>query len=102
MKVITVVSDEHNPGCLQLKRSLKHFGYELDVLIHPFQFGGQMKHIYEWCKANWGTFLYTDGWDTFALSDPTEVLRKYVKHQFEGCEMFLSAEKKLLPTKRNS
>lgn len=99
MKVITVVSDEFNPGCEHLKRSLKHHGYELDVLIHPFQFGGQMKHVYEWCKANWGIFLYTDGWDTFALGSPAEVLEKFEKL---NCELLISAEKNCYPLKETA
>lgn len=99
MKVITVVSDTNNDGFNQLKRSLDYFGYTLDVLIHPFQFGGQMKHVYEWCKNNWGTFLYTDGWDTFALAYPDEVLRKY---NSLNCRMLISAEKNCYPVKQTA
>jgi len=99
MKVITVVSDSQNPGCLELQRSLKHFGFELDILIHPFQFGGQMKHIYEWCKSNWGLFLYTDGWDTFALGSLDEVLKKF---EALDCDMLISAEKNCYPLRETA
>lgn len=96
MKVITVVSDTDNPGFKHLERSLKHHGYELDVLRHPFKFGGQMQHVYEWCKANWGTFIYTDGWDTFALAGPEEVQGKFAMYD---CEILISAEKNCYPLK---
>ena len=102
MKVITVVSEDNNAGCLQLKRSLSHFGYELDTLIHPFQFGGQMKHIYEWCKSNWGDFLYTDGWDTFALAPVEELITKWEKFKELGCEVLLSAEKNCYPLRETA
>lgn len=102
MKVITVISSKDNDGFRQLERSLKHFGYELEVLEHPFEFGGQMKHIYEWCKANWGTFLYTDGWDTFALAPIEELYRKWAKMQDAGCQMLLSAEKNCYPLRETA
>lgn len=92
MKVLTVSSDENNKGCLQLKRSLKRFGWQLDHIHASFEFGGQMKHVYEWCKKNWGFFLYTDAWDTFALSDEAEVIEK-----LPPCKVFISAEKNCYP-----
>lgn len=88
MKIITVSSNTDNPGHLQLKRSLDHFGYDYHVIIHPFEFGRQMKVIYEWCKANWGWFLYTDAWDTFALGKMP---------QLPECQMLISTEKACYP-----
>jgi len=93
LKVISVVSDIHNEGCLQLKRSLKHHGYGYDFLVHPFGFGRQMQHVYEYSKANWGWFLYTDGWDTFALGNQQELELKMP----QGVNMFISAEKNCYP-----
>lgn len=91
MKIISVTSDRHNEGYLQLERSLKHFGYDYEHIQAPFQFGGQMQYVYEWCKANWGWFLYTDGWDTFALAKPDEIK---IPH---GCKLLISAEKNCYP-----
>lgn len=99
MKVITVISDTNNKGHSELTRSLKYHGYELDVMIHPFKFGGQMEHVYRWCKSNWGVFLYTDGWDTFALAPPSEVLQKF---EAMGCDLLLSAEKNCYPLRETA
>lgn len=93
LKVISVVSDIHNEGCQQLIRSLKHHGYNYDFLVHPFSFGGQMPHVYEYAKNNWGWFLYTDGWDTFALAGPEEVEAKMPAE----AKMIISAEKNCYP-----
>jgi len=93
MKIITCVSDKDNDGHRQLIRSLNHFGYDYDVLVHPFGFGRQMQYVYQWCKANWGWFLYTDGWDTFALAGLEELKSKMP----EGCNMIISAEKNCYP-----
>jgi hypothetical protein len=89
MKAITVSSDRTNPGCKELQRSLKHFGYDFDHIDAPFEFGGQMKHVYEWCKANWGWFIYTDAWDTFALAEWDDKLLPD--------KMLISAEKNCYP-----
>lgn len=99
MKVITVVSETNNKGHEHLVRSLKYHGYDLDVMIHPFKFGGQMEHVYNWCKSNWGIFLYTDGWDTFALAPPEEVLAKFEAMQ---CKILISAEKNCYPLKETA
>src|SRR5690349_21277015 len=97
-KVLTVVSDTNNDGHRQLIRSLQYFGYEYDIMIKPFQFGGQMKHVYEWCKSNWGWVLYTDGWDTFALSNKEEILSKIP----EGIKMVFSGEKNCYPLRETA
>ncbi len=58
MKIITIASDANFPGHQQLIRSLQHFNYDYDVMITPFEFGRQMKTIYQWCKANWdGSYI---------------------------------------------
>jgi hypothetical protein len=99
VKVITVVSDRNNDGFRQLERSLKYYGYDLDVLLHPFEFGGQMKHVYHWCKNNWGLFLYTDGWDTFALGPASELMEKFNRMD---CDMLISAEKNCYPLRETA
>lgn len=103
LKVITVVSDTDNPGHKELIRSLQYFGYEYDVMIKPFEFGGQMKHIYEWCKSNWGWFLYTDGWDTFALSDKNEIEAAISQPNFpKDVKCIFSAEKNCYPLRETA
>lgn len=93
MRVITVASDPNHPGCIKLQESLKRHGWEYEILVHPFRFGGQMQHIAEWCigKAEW--FLYTDAYDTMAFGDRAEV---YNILRF-GYKMFISAEKNCYP-----
>lgn len=93
LKVISVISDRDNEGYRQLVRSLNHHKYSHDAIVHPFSFGGQMPLVYEWAKANWGWFLYTDGWDTFALGGPDELEDKNLK--WPG--MIISAEKNCYP-----
>lgn len=93
LKIISVISDRDNEGHRQLIRSLKHYGYDYTAMIHPFSFGGQMQYVYEYAKNNWGWFLYTDGWDTFALAGPDEVISKLP----EGVSMLISAEKNCYP-----
>ncbi len=98
MKIITIASDANFPGHQQLIRSLNHFNYDYDVMITPFEFGRQMKTIYQWCKANWGCFLYTDAYDTFALAGPDELQNLCVSRIYlPECQMMVSAEKACYP-----
>lgn len=98
LKVISVVSDIHNDGCKQLIRSLEHYKYDYQFMVHPFSFGGQMQYVYEYAKNNWGWFLYTDGWDTFALSDQEEVKMKMP----DGPNFIISSEKNCYPNAEKS
>lgn len=93
LKIISVISDRDNDGYRQLTRSLNHHKYNHESLVHPFSFGGQMQYIYEYAKNNWGWFLYTDGWDTFALGNQDELEKKLS----EGVRMLISAEKNCYP-----
>lgn len=94
MKVITVSSDRNNEGCKELQRSLKYFGYDFEHIDASFKFGGQMQHVYNWCKANWGWFIYTDAWDTFALAEWDD--------KFLPEKMLISAEKNCYPHKEKA
>lgn len=62
MKVVTICSTIDNDGFRQLKRSTDHFKIELEVIIAPFKFGGQMPYLYNWCKEQKENtdFVYTD------------------------------------------
>lgn len=95
MKVVTICSSTDNGGFTELKRSCDHFGINLEVIIAPFVFGGQMPYLYQWCKDNPGEeFIYTDAWDTFFMDDLQKVEKIYHEAKYG---MILSGEKACFP-----
>lgn len=97
IKVITTVSDNTHPGFLKLKSSLDKFGWDYLAIHNPninWNWGG-LQDIYAWCKSaesdGYTHFLYTDGFDTLALSGPNEL-------QYTDTECILySGEKACFP-----
>lgn len=69
MKVVSVVDKTAHPGFEQLSKSLSFHKYEHVVLLAPFNFGGQMQHVYQWAKGQDPDtpFVYSDGFDTVAI-----------------------------------
>ena len=62
-------------GLNKLIESTTKHGYDHELIIAPFEFGGQMKHLWEWCKDNkneYTHFCYTDAFDTIALAPYSE------------------------------
>ncbi len=96
LSILTVCDDPNHAGIMQLKKSLTHHGYDLDVIIAPFTFGSQMNEVYHWCKNQPADkrFLYTDAYDTFAM-DGMDRLVKEIKSF--NCEMIMSCEKACYP-----
>lgn len=98
LKVITTCDNVQNPGYLKLKASLERFGYDHEVIEHPFSFGHQLPVIRDWCHRYTGEathMLYTDAWDTLALSGPGEIDVKLL--ELGSPKMLISAEKNCYP-----
>lgn len=77
IKVITTTSDLSK--CYQLRRSLIHHLYDFHFIVHEWTgFLGKLHEAYKYLKALEGYthFLYTDAWDTFAMSGPEELASK--------------------------
>ncbi len=58
-------------GMNKLIESTSKHGYDHEIIIAPFEFGGQMKHLWNWCKdnkENYTHFIYSDAFDTIALA----------------------------------
>jgi hypothetical protein len=96
MKIVTVADNGENPGFGQLRRSLRHFRHDYELILAQFIFGGQMPVIAHWCARQKPetVFLYTDAFDTFCFGDGKEVLEKF--NAF-GAKMVVSAEKNCFP-----
>jgi len=96
MKVVSVVDRTNHEGFEHLAKSLAFHKYEHIVLIAPFHFGGQMQHVYNWCKQQpkETRFIYSDGFDTVALwpSDVCELLL-----DFDEYDILFAAEKGCYP-----
>lgn len=104
-KLITAVSNPDHEGLKQLKKSLNRFEYDYHVITNPninWNWAG-LKDIHEWCKSEeakeYTHFLYTDGFDTMALTSMAEVERKYqnMRHVFYGDQIIFSTEKQCFP-----
>lgn len=97
MKIIVVTTCDNlsNERYLKLKSSLDRFGYEYECVFHPFTFGTQLNVIRTWAEGYTGEathMLYTDAFDTLALTGPDEVMSK-----MPDCKMLISAEKNCYP-----
>lgn len=93
--VVTTCDNPNNQNHLKLLDSLKRFGYEYECVIHPFTFGTQLNVIRTWAENYKGDsthMLYTDAFDTLALTGPDEVMSK-----MPDCKMLISAEKNCYP-----
>lgn len=92
MKVVTVVDTINHPGYIRLKESCERFGYTLDTIQAPFRFGTQMNELYKYCKAHPNeSFLYSDGFDTWALAPMIE------DDLLPQCKILISAETNCFP-----
>ena len=97
--LITTVSTQDHPGFEKLKASLDLFNWEYVVITNPninWNWSG-LPDIYSICpqliEKGYTHFLYTDGFDTLALSDITEVIEKYK----DTDKILFSAEKACFP-----
>jgi len=58
-------------GLNKLIESTTKHNYDHELIIAPFEFGGQMKHLWSWCRDNkneYTHFIYSDAFDTIALA----------------------------------
>ncbi len=97
LKILTAVSTTEHPGFGKLLNSMNFFKHDFSFLVNPeiqWSWGG-LPDIYEWCKTEkeYTHFLYTDGFDTLALSGPDELAEKY---KDTDCMLF-SSEKGCFP-----
>lgn len=85
IKLLTCVSTMDHPGIHKLEASLKLFNYDYLIIVDPninWAWGGLI-NFYNWCKEQvlqedgYTHFIYTDGFDTIAMSGMDEVLNKY-------------------------
>lgn len=112
LKVITTCDNPNHPGYLKLKSSLDRFGYDHEVIVHPFSFGHQMPVVQKWCnnyKGDCTHILYTDAFDTIAFAGPEEVKLKVRDigsdktvmngwlAGYSGYKMIISGEKNCYP-----
>lgn len=99
LKVLSISDTGSHKGWIENKSSLEKFGFDYELLIKPFEFGGQMKHIAKWCEEYTGDcthIAYSDAWDTVVLSSPQEVIDKFKKH-YGYLKMLVSGEKNCYP-----
>ncbi len=75
-KLIMTATDVNNPGFLQLKRSLDHFGWDYVVLTGNYQaYGSKMVNAYEFAKQTDCTHLFiVDAYDVFVLGTMDQAL----------------------------
>lgn len=107
MKLIVLTTSDNpaNGGFKKLEHSLKLFGYDYEHILSPFSFGHQLPVIQNWCNNYQGDcthILYTDAWDTLALSTPEEVIDKFLNYFHfifvdKPPKMLISAEKNCYP-----
>lgn len=71
---ITPYQNGANPeflrGLNKLIESTNKHNYDHELIIAPFEFGGQMKHLWSWCrdnKDNYTHIAYSDAFDTIAI-----------------------------------
>ena len=95
IKVLTTCDNPNHEGYLRLKASLDKFGYDHEVIVHPFSFGHQLPVIRDWCNRYTGDathILYSDAFDTLAFSNAEEIISK-----MPDCKMLISCEKNCYP-----
>lgn len=99
LKVITTCDNINHPGYLKLKASLNKFGYDHEVVNHPFSFGHQLPVIQDWCNKytlDCTHICYIDAFDNVAFGGPEEVIDKF-QSLFGKYKMLISAEKNCYP-----
>lgn len=92
IKVITTTSDRGK--CEKLEQSLTKHGYDYHIIEHTWTgFLDKLKYTYEYLKSLEGYthFIYTDAWDTVALTGPENIDISYI----DG--LILSAERNCYP-----
>jgi hypothetical protein len=79
IKTLAAVSTIENTGLKKLEASLIKFGYDYKILQNPsiqWNWGG-LGDVYNWCLSEeaqtYTHFLFTDGFDTVALSPLEEI-----------------------------
>lgn len=85
-------------GLNKLIESTVKYGYDHELIIAPFEFGGQMKHLEAWCKNNkdnYTHFAYSDAFDTIALAPFSEF--EGIVNDLRGFSFIGSAEKGCYP-----
>lgn len=110
LKVLTTCDNPKHEGYLRLKASLDKFGYDHEVIVHPFSFGHQLPVIRDWCNRYTGDathILYTDAFDTLAFAGLEEIENKldfifyyeYVGwvNRMQVAKMLISCEKNCYP-----
>lgn len=100
--VITFTTDPSNPGYKHLIKSLDKHGYEHYTFglkgEQEFSWGGDnytpmIPQLKEELNNGYTHILYTDAWDTLAMGNQDELIKKYLDISLEGNNWIYSAEK---------
>lgn len=103
LKVVTVITDEQNYGFRNLKRSLRYFGYDYHAIVLKPEDWKEMgtkvvalRHLLTMLEdAQYTHVLFVDGYDTYFLASPEELMLK-ISWFCEG-GLFMNAEKNCFP-----
>ena len=106
-KVITCVSSLENIGIKRLEASLIHNKLDYKIIHDPntgWNYEG-WANMYNWCKSEeakeYTHFLWTDGFDTFALARMEEIESKFKKICGDDLDRFVySCEKQFYPNEK--
>lgn len=103
IKTITTVSSVDNEGLKKLEHSLKHFNHDYQIIHNPsigWDWSG-WQNVYNWCAANLDNYthlIYTDGFDTLALTGQDECERAMRSIMGDDLnKMIYSVEKNFFP-----
>ena len=77
-KLIAMATDRNKPGLHQLERSLKHFGWDYEIIGGRYvAYGSKQIAAYEYAKKSDCTHLFiVDAYDVFVLGTMTDALNR--------------------------